>query len=59
MPVDKQNTSEHLKKQREREVAEFLAIMDERCGSDWFDLSRDEKRQIIIEIRKEAKRRCQ
>ncbi len=59
MPDEKNNTSEHLKKQREREVAEFLAIMDERYGSDWFDLSRDEKRQIIIEIRKEAKQRCQ
>jgi len=59
MPDDKRNTSDHLKKQRDRELAECLAIIDERFGSVWFDLPRDERRQLVIEIRKEAKQRCQ
>ena len=59
MPLEKQIRSEQLKKQRDRELAECLAIIDERFGSVWFDLPRDERKQLEIEIRKEAKRRCQ
>lgn len=42
-----------------REEAEFYAIIDERFGEDWYELDIAERQQLEIEIRKEAKQRCQ
>ena len=42
-----------------REVAEYYVIIDERYGAGWYDIPIKERQEIEIEIRKEAKRRCQ
>lgn len=42
-----------------REEAEYYAIIDERYGAGWYDIPIKERQEIEIEIRKEAKRRCQ
>ena len=48
-------------KQHCREVAEYytITIIDERYGAGWYDIPIKERQEIKIEIRKEAKRRCQ
>ena len=46
-------------KQYDREQAEYYAIIDERYGAAWDDLPIQERQQLKIEIRKEAKKRCQ
>lgn len=46
-------------KQYDREQAEYYAIIDERYGAAWYDLPYSERQQLKIEIRKEAKKRCQ
>lgn len=46
-------------KQYDREQAEYYAIIDERYGAAWYDLPEPERQQLKIEIRKEAKKRCQ
>ena len=45
--------------QHYREVAEYYTIIDERYGPGWYDIPIDERQQLEIEIRKEAKQRCQ
>lgn len=45
--------------QHDRELAECYMIIDERFGPEWLDIPADEKKQLKIEIRKEAKKRCQ
>jgi len=42
-----------------REVAEYYVIIDERYGAEWYDIPIAEREKLKIEIRKEAKQRCQ
>ena len=42
-----------------REVAEYYTIIDERYGPEWYDIPIAEREKLKIEIRKEAKQRCQ
>ncbi len=42
-----------------REVAEYYVIIDERYGAEWYDIPIAEREKLKIEIRKEAKLRCQ
>lgn len=45
-------------RQYDLERAECYAIIDERYGSEWYDIPIAEREKLKIEIRKEAKQRC-
>lgn len=54
----KQEITPGFIKQFVREMAEYYAIIDERYGAGWYDIPINERQQLEIEIRKEAKQRC-